>query len=75
MAKPLLQGALLSLNETASGKLRFASFGLPKIQRQSGLHLKDGSVPSEATDVVWMGKPIPESGGELGSIAVRTPGL
>ena len=74
-AEPLLRRALLSLNETASGKSRLASFGLPKVQRQSGSHVKDGSMPSEAADVVWMGQPSPESCGELGSIAVRTPGL
>jgi transposase len=74
-AEPLLRGALLSLNQTASGKLRLASFGLAKVQRQSGLHLEDGSMASEAADVVWRGKPAPESCGELGNIAVRTPEL
>ncbi|HXW60275.1 MAG TPA: transposase, partial [Myxococcota bacterium] len=72
-AEPLLENALLSLNETASGKLRLASFGLSQALRQSGSHFKDGSIPTEATDVVWMGQPDPESGGEVGSIAVRTP--
>jgi putative transposase len=74
-AEPLLRRALLSLNETASGKSRLASFGLSQVQRQSGSHVEDGSMPSEATDVVWTGQPGPESCGELGSIAVRTPGL
>lgn len=72
-AEPLLRRALLSLNETASGKSRLASFGLSQVQRQSGSHVEDGSMPSEAADVVWMGQPRPESCGELGSIAVRTP--
>jgi putative transposase len=72
-AEPLLRRALLSLNETASGKFRLASFGLSQVQRQSGSHVEDGSMPSEAADVVWMGQPDPESRGELGSIAVRTP--
>jgi len=72
-AEPLLRRALLSLNETASGKSRLASFGLSQVQRQSGLHVEDGSMPSDAADVVWMGQPRPESCGELGSIAVRTP--
>jgi putative transposase len=72
-AEPLLRGALLSLNQTASGKLRLASFGLSQAQRQSGSPLKNGSMPSEAADVVWMGQPTPESCGELGNIAVRTP--
>ena len=72
-AEPLLRRALLSLNETASGKSRLASFGLSQVQRQSGSHVEDGSMPSEAADVVWMGQPRPESCRELGSIAVRTP--
>jgi putative transposase len=74
-AEPLLRSALLSLNQTASGKSRLASFGLSQARRQSGSHFEDGSMPSEAIDVVWMGQPNPESCGELGSIAVRTPGL
>lgn len=74
-AEPLLRGALLSLNQTTKGKLRLASFGLSQVQRQSGSPLKDGSMPIEAADVVWMGKPIPESCGEMGNTAVRTPGL
>jgi len=72
-AEPLLRRALLSLNETASGKSRLASFGLSQVQRQSGSHVEDGSILSQATDVVWMGQPVPESWGELSSIAVRTP--
>lgn len=74
-AELLLEGALLSLNETARGKLRLASFGLNRVQRQSGLHLKDGSTPSRAKDVVWIGKSNPESFGELGCTAVRTSEL
>lgn len=57
--EPLLRRALLSLNETASGKSRLASFGLSQFQRQSGLHVEDRSMPSDAADVVRIGQPRP----------------
>ena len=49
-AEPLLRRAVSRLNQTASGRLRFASFGLGR--RQSGSHVEDESVCVKAADVV-----------------------
>ena len=49
-AYPLLEQAMSSLNETAIGKSRLASFGL--FQSQSGLLVKDRSEINKAEDVV-----------------------
>jgi transposase len=51
-AKPLLEQAVSRLNQSASGKLRLASFGLSKIQRQSASSVKDGSMLGDVIDVV-----------------------
>jgi len=58
-AEPLLRHAVSRLNQTASGKLRFASFGLSR--RQSGSHVKDESVYVKAADVVREGNGLSES--------------
>lgn len=49
-AEPLLRRAVSRLNQTTSGRLRFASFGLSR--RQSGSHVEDESVCVKAADVV-----------------------
>ena len=49
-AEPLLERAVLRLNEQATGKLRFSSFGLN--QRQSRSHAKGKSLLGEAVDAV-----------------------
>ena len=49
-AEPLLERAVLRLNKLANGKVSLSSFGLS--QRQSQSHVKEGSLPIEATDVV-----------------------
>lgn len=49
-AELLLRRAVARLNQTASGKLRFASFGFS--QRQSGSYVKGESVYAETADVV-----------------------
>ncbi len=58
-AEPLLRRAVSGLNQTANGKLRFASFGLSR--RQSGSHVKDESVYVKAADVVGEGNALSES--------------
>lgn len=49
-AEPLLERAVSRLNKLANGKSFLSSFGLS--QRQSQSHVKEGSLPIEATDVV-----------------------
>lgn len=58
-AEPLLRRAVSRLNQTAKGKLRFASFGLSR--RQSGSHVEDESVCVEAANVVREGNTLSES--------------
>lgn len=70
-AEPLLRQALSECNQTAIGKLRFASFGLS--QRQSCLPVENGSMHSKIKDVVRPMKIGAESLEELSPLAVRTP--
>lgn len=72
-AESLLRRVMERLDQTARGKLRLASFGLPR--RQSGSHVKDGSAPGKVTDVVRTRKRASESREELVGLAVRTPCL
>jgi len=72
-AEPLLGRALSRLNESATGETRLASFGLSKIQSQSALHVKERSTTIEAVDVVGIEQSMPESHGEMGGTALRTP--
>ena len=68
-AEPLLERAVLSLEERATGKLRLSCFGLD--QRQSPSHAKGGSLPIEAVDVVGISRE-PQRAGQFAS---RTPWL
>lgn len=70
-AEPLLRQALSECNQTAKGKLRFASFGLS--QRQSCSPVTDGSVHIEVKDVVRLMKVGAESLEEMCHLAIRTP--
>lgn len=65
---PLLEQAMLRLNETAIGKQRLASFGLS--QSQSGSFAKNRSGLDEVRDVVGIKS---ESFKESNSTAMRTP--
>jgi len=71
-AHPLLEQAMLRLQQIASGKNYFASFGLNEKlnQRQSDSLVKDRSGLDEAENVVRSNS---ESFGKFRSIAVRTP--
>jgi len=72
-AESLLKRAMASLDQTANGKHRLASFGLPR--RQSGSHVKDGSVAGKVADVVRAWKHATESREKPDGFAVRTPCL
>jgi transposase len=71
-AEPLLCHAMSRCNETAIGKVRFASFGLDR--SRNGSHGEEGSMQDKAKDVVAC-LPACESLGEFCSTALRTPGL
>lgn len=74
-AKPLLEQTISRLNQSAIGELRLSSFGLSKAQRQSASSVKDGSMLIDDVDVVGMDFSIAESCKEIGSSAIKTPGL
>lgn len=72
-AQPLLERAMARVeHQAANGRFTPSSFGL---RRQSRSPVKDGSTPTEAVDAVGEVITLPESRGEVGGTAVRTPCL
>lgn len=72
-AQPLLQRAMARVrHQAANGGFTPASFG---IRRQSRSPVEDGSTSIEAAEAVRAETSVPESRGELGGAAVRTPCL
>ena len=73
-AKPLLEQTISRVNQSAKGELRFSSFGLSKIQRQSASSVKEGSMFGNVEDVVCRAAAA-ESFEEPSNTAFRTPDL